>query len=97
MNLTRRFLLKLTPFLLWRGSTLSFAAADAARPYGEVYQQLDSLAVGEWWNAKVPSAKKAALPPAMNVPRDEVAAFALYTHENSVLKLKAGGSSALLI
>ena len=89
MNLTRRFLLKLTPFLLWRGSTLSFAAAEAARPYGEAYPQLDSLAVGEWWNAKVPSAKKAALPPAMNVPRDEVAAFALYTHENSVLKLTA--------
>ena len=89
MNLTRRFLLKLTPFLLWRGSTLSFAAAEAARPYGEAYPQLDSLAVGEWWNAKVPSAKKAALPPAMNVPRDEVAAFALYTHENGVLKLTA--------
>jgi|UniRef100_UPI003782E7B3 hypothetical protein len=89
MNLTRRFLLKLTPLLFWRGSTSSLTAAEAALPYGEAYSKLDSLAVGEWWNAKAPSAKKAALPPAMNVSRDEVVAFALYTHDHGVLKLTA--------
>ena len=89
MNLTRRFFLKLTPLLFWRGSTSSLQAAEAALPYGEAYPKLDSLAVGEWWNAKVPSAKKAALPPAMNVSRDEIVAFALYTHDHGVLKLTA--------
>ncbi len=91
MNITRRFLLKLTPLLFWRGSTSSLAAADteAALPFGATYPQLDSLAVGDWWNAKQPSAKKAALPPAMDVPRDQIVAFALYTYDNGVLKLTA--------
>jgi hypothetical protein len=91
MNITRRFLLKLTPLLFWRGSTSPLAAADteAALPFGTTYPQLDSLAAGEWWNAKQPSAKKAALPPAMDVPRDQIVAFALYTHDHGVLKLTA--------
>ncbi len=91
MNITRRFLLKLTPLLFWRGSTSSLAAADtaAALPFGTTYPQLDSLAVGEWWKAEQPTTKKASLPPAMDVPRDEVVAFALYTHDHGVLKLTA--------
>jgi hypothetical protein len=89
MNITRRFLLKLTPLLFWRGSTSAVSATEAALPFGDAYPQLDTLAVGEWWNAKVPSAKKAALPPAMDVPRDEIVAFALYTHDHGVLKLTA--------
>jgi hypothetical protein len=91
MSITRRFLLKLTPLLFWRGSTSSLSAAEArvALPYGEAYPQLDSLAVGEWWKAGQPSTKKAPLPPAMNVARDEVVAFALYTHDHGVLKLSA--------
>ncbi len=91
MNISRRFLLKLTPLLFWRGSasSLSAAEAEAALPFGATYPQLDSLAVGEWWKAKQPTTKKAALPPAMDVPRDEVIAFALYTHDHGVLKLTA--------
>ena len=33
--------------------------------------------------------RKAEAPPPMNVPRDEVVAFALYTHDHGVLKLSA--------
>ncbi len=64
MSITRRFLLKLTPLLFWRGSTSSLSAAEArvALPYGEAYPQLDSLAVGEWWKAGQPSTKKAPNP-----------------------------------
>lgn len=91
MNITRRFLLKLTPLLFWRGSTSSLAAAEseAVLPFGATYPQLDSLAVGEWWKAEQPSTKKAALPPTMDVPRDQIVAFALYTHDHGVLKLTA--------
>ncbi len=65
----------------------SDAADVMARPFGEEYPQLDSLAAGEWWNRKPPKGPNA--PPAMNVPREEVVAFALYTVSNKTLKLTA--------
>ena len=66
---------------------LSAAAADdAAQPFGADFPQLDSLAVGKWWTR---TAKGKNAPPPMDVPRDEVVAFALYTHENGVLKVTA--------
>ena len=67
-----------TPVQLWR--------AEASQPFGSEFPRLDSLAVGEWWKANPP---KQNPPPAMNVSRDEVVAFALYTHEAGVLKLTA--------
>ncbi len=91
MKLSRRLFLKLTPLLFWRPSSspVLAAEAEAARPFGAAYPQLDSLTTGEWWKAALPSTKKAPLPPAMEVPRDEVVAFALYTHDHGVLKLSA--------
>jgi len=61
-------------------------AADV-QPFGKEYPNLDSLATGEWWT-KTPK-KAAAAPPPMDVPRDQVIAFALYTCESGMLKLTA--------
>ncbi len=61
--------------------------AQPARPFGTAYPNLDSLATGEWWT-KAPK-KAANAPPPLDVPRDQVVAFALYTVEKGVLKLSA--------
>lgn len=66
------------------------AAANEARPFGDEFPNLDALAVGEWWTRRPPKKKKAANPPPpMDVPRDQVVAFALYTVDGGVLKLTA--------
>ena len=64
------------------------AGADAPKPFGNEFPNLDSLAVGAWWE-KSPPKKAANPPPPMNVPRDQVVAFALYTVDHGVLKLTA--------
>ncbi len=69
-------------------------AAEAAKPFGEEFANLESLTTGEWWkrpgNLETPlkNGRKAA-PPNMNVPRDQVVVFALYTHHHGTLKLTA--------
>lgn len=77
------------------------AAADNPQPFGADFPTLDGRATGEWWakptaapatNAKGEPKKKQQgqpPPPAMDVPRDQVVAFALYTAEAGVLKLTA--------
>jgi hypothetical protein len=91
MSLTRRLLLKLVALsCCWRGSGSVLAGesqAEASQPFGADFPDLDSLAVGEWW--KRPKRKGPNAPPAMDVPRDQVVAFALYTRERNVLKLTA--------
>lgn len=57
---------------------------ETPQPFGPEFPKLDSLAVGEWWKAVPP---KQNSPPTMNVPRDQVIAFALYAHDTGVLKL----------
>ena len=44
------------------------------------FPKLDSLAVGTWWEVKDSP---------LIVPRDQVVAFALYTHDHGTLKLSA--------
>lgn len=61
-------------------------AQESPRPFGAEFENLDSLAVGEWWTKQ---AKGPNPPPNLDVPRDEVVAFALYTHDHGVLKLTA--------
>ena len=80
-------------------SSLTGVAQDAEPkpgpgPFGEKFPSLDGMSTGEWW-------KKAAKPPRpnrngrnppkrfidVNVPRDQVVAFALYTHDRGTLKL----------
>jgi hypothetical protein len=60
-------------------ATVSGFAAESPRPFGEDYPDLDSTAVGEWWQKK--PAGKQPPPPSLVVPRDQVVAFALYTHD----------------
>lgn len=61
-------------------------------PFGPDFPKLDSDATGEWWQpttiARGPKKgqKQAAR---LLVPRDQVLAFALYTHDRGVLKLTA--------
>ncbi|MCI0540058.1 MAG: metallophosphoesterase [Verrucomicrobiales bacterium] len=62
------------------------SAAEASQPFGAEFPRLDSLALGEWWKAAPP---KQNPPPPMDVPRDQVVAFALYTHDHQGLKLTA--------
>ena len=89
MNLTRRLVLKLTALLFWRASSAQVIGSESndSRPFGDAYPQLDSLATGEWWLAKRPATKNPAQPISMDVARDQVVAFALYTHDHGVLKL----------
>lgn len=92
MNLTRRLFLALTALLVWLREALAASAADAPaelaqQPFGDEFPKLDSVAVGEWW--KKPKPKGPHPPPPMGVPRDQVVAFALYTHDHGVLKLTA--------
>jgi hypothetical protein len=62
------------------------AATDSPRPFGDEFPELDWLAVGPWWTKKP---RGDSPPPSLDVPRDEVIAFALYTHEAGSLKLSA--------
>ncbi|MCA9130964.1 MAG: hypothetical protein KDB22_27960, partial [Planctomycetales bacterium] len=55
--------------------------------FDERFPNLDSQATGQWWN-RTPAGRNQTILD-MNVPRDEVVAFAIYTHENHVLKLSA--------
>src|SRR5688500_17779938 len=59
---------------------------DSAELFGKEFAQLDSLATGQWWNKKPPRQNP---PPSMDVPRDQIVAFALYTFDRGVLKLTA--------
>ncbi len=88
MKVSRRILLKLSPFIFWQGTAARILAAsgESAMPFGEKYPQLDSLATGEWWKVKAGGRNA---PPPMKVPRDEVVAFALYTVDRGVLKMTA--------
>lgn len=63
-------------------------------PFGAEFPKLDSQSSGRWWEpapAAQGDAKAKPVPPIidMNVPRDQVVAFALYTHQAGVLKLSA--------
>jgi len=75
-------------------SSHNLAAAEKSKPFGEDFPNLESLSTGSWWtrpaNQKTPlkNGQKAA-PPNLNVPREEVVVFALYTHQAGVLKLTA--------
>ncbi len=54
--------------------------------FDERFPNLDSQSTGKWWE-KQAKRKKSILD--LNVPRDEVVAFALYTHDAGTLKLTA--------
>lgn len=77
----------LTVALLAASAASTFAyQADSRQIFGEEFPSLDSLALGKWWEK---SAKGQNPPPSMNVPRDQVIAFAVYTQDRGILKLTA--------
>lgn len=67
------------------GNPPALASDESALPFGENFSKLDSLATGEWWKKEFKG--KNSPPPSMDVPRDQVVAFALYAHDRGVLKL----------
>ncbi|MCA9150249.1 MAG: hypothetical protein KDA92_13155 [Planctomycetales bacterium] len=72
---------------LLASTTVRCAADESPRPFGDEFPNLDGLAVGDWWDKPAPQGANA--PPSMNVPREDVVAFAVYTHDHGVLKLTA--------
>jgi len=65
---------------------------ETVQPFGKDFPNLDGLAVGAWWEKKAPVKGKGGAgnpPPTMQVSRDQVIAFALYTQQSGVLKLTA--------
>ena len=53
--------------------------------FGKNFKNLESLSVGQWWKKK--PTKNQSMP--LNVPRDQVLAFAVYTHDHGQLKMSA--------
>jgi hypothetical protein len=95
----RRTFLKTVPAVAAAGS-LHWQRAESPTPFGADFPYLDFQTTGEWWNAARswpspapgPAAKPAKQVPQiidLDVPRDQVVAFALYTHDGGVLKLTA--------
>ena len=91
-SMDRRTFMKVLPALaaLGRGRQ----PIGPAAPFGPDYPHLDSQAVGEWWTmsagAPAPgSDRRAPNVVDLNVARDEVVVFALYTHDSGVLKVSA--------
>ena len=70
--------------LLLAAFTVVARAEDSAQPFGSEFPKLDSAAVGEWWKLK-PAQEALRL----NVPREQVVAFAVYTHDHGVFKMSA--------
>lgn len=80
--------------------SLPTQAQQDPQPFGPKFPNLDGYATGEWW-VKAERRRKAQQQPAknnrrrprniieMDVPRDQVVAFALYTHDRGVLKMSA--------
>jgi len=63
-------------------------AAEDPFPFGEKFKKLDHFTTGEWWN--INSSKLKGHPfIKLDVPRDEVVAFAIYTQDKGVLKISA--------
>ncbi|MEZ6128361.1 MAG: metallophosphoesterase family protein [Planctomycetaceae bacterium] len=68
------------------------AADSKPQPFGPEFPNLDSDATGEWWKpSKVERGPKKgqSQDARLLVPRDQVMAFSLYTHDRGVLKLTA--------
>jgi hypothetical protein len=87
----RRTFLKTMPAMAAVGQVQA-PAGTADAPFGDAYPQLDAQTTGAWWSPAERAARTAKpIPPIVDlqVPRHEVVAFALYTHDAGVLKLTA--------
>ena len=78
------FILQPILVALWVTAANPIVAQELQKqPFGPEFPNLDSDATGEWWK---PRNNK---PSRLMVPRDQVLAFAVYTHDRGVLKLTA--------
>lgn len=75
---------------------LTNARAQENKPFGDKFPNLDSISSGKWWERaakdKLPGKNGKRKPKQhidVNVPRDQVVCFAIYTHDRSTLKLSA--------
>jgi len=82
----------LSPLLFFAGAALAALsnpsgvdAQDSAAIFGNQFKNLETMATGEWWKVKPNNRRSLNL----NVPRDEVVAFAVYTHDHGTLKMSA--------
>lgn len=71
--------------LIFHFLPVSVASAQLPAPVWPKYPKLESRSTGKWWEKK----PTAAQPLDLDVPRDQVIAFAVYTHDRGVLKLTA--------
>lgn len=89
-NLSLSFFLSLG--LVLSGSPVG-AQDEPAQPFGDDFPGLDGRSTGEWWMKGKPNPKTGKKPPKrvidLDVPREDVVAFALYTHDAGTLKLSA--------
>lgn len=79
-------------FLFWMGCLAGLVSAGvdqvpgqeidvyADKPFGDKFPNLESKSTGRWWEIEKDN---------LLVPRNEVVAFAVYTHDHGVLKLTA--------
>ena len=81
----RRTFLKTVPALAAVGR-FSRQTPTSSAPFGKDHAQLDAQTTGEWWSKTATNVPQIV---ELNVPRDRVVAFALYTHDAGVLKLTA--------
>ena len=65
--------------------TLAQTKIASAEIFGDKFKKLESLSVGQWWKVKRKKNKKMDL----DVERDQVCAFVVYTHDHGTLKLSA--------
>lgn len=67
------------------------ATADDPLVFGQKFPRLDGMATGEWWKSqpKPGNNPRARRMINLDVPRDQVVGFAVYTHDRGVLKLSA--------
>ncbi len=73
---------------------VDFCLAQEIEPPFPGFPQLESKSTGEWWTIKQriesrPNHKQNAKVTDLVVPRDQVVAFAVYTHDRGTLKLTA--------
>ncbi|MFK7767185.1 MAG: metallophosphoesterase family protein [Mariniblastus sp.] len=80
-----RSLMAVLTVLSFAPSVNSSLAQETEYVFGEDFKKLESMATGEWWKVK-PNKRRTMN---LDVPRDQVVAFAVYTHDHGTLKLSA--------
>jgi phosphodiesterase/alkaline phosphatase D-like protein len=87
------FLMK-SPFLAFLASTFILSASGELMPtsakiFGKKYASLDNRATSDWWTRQGAARKNRKPMINLDVPRDKVIGFAVYTLEGSSLKMTA--------